>query len=136
MSWKGAELSQKKLIDSALCESDEEVEEYINGSQRVRAQNSDETEPDDHCSLDDEIASITEARGAEDIETLVNLFLLEDDEVSVFQICEAEMNVILSGGASPQPPKKKRRFPGFRKVTRKLADIFDLSVYNKRAEEA
>ena len=30
---------------------------------------------------------------------------------------------------------KKRRFPGFRKVTRNFADIFDLSVYNKRAEE-
>ena len=94
-----------------------------------------ETEPDDHCSVDDVLAFITEALGAEDIATSADLFLLEDDQILVWQMSELEMN-LMSGSASHQPPKKKRRLPGFRKLTRKLADISDLSVYNKRAEEA
>ena len=89
----------------------------------------DETEPDHHCSFDDVMASITEALGAEDIATSADRFLLEDYQMPVSQMSEAKMNAILSGSASPQPPKKKRCLPGFRKVTRKLEYIFDLSVY-------
>ena len=78
----------------------------------VPAQDSDETEPDDHCLFDDVLASITEALGAEDIATSADPFLLEYDQVPVLQNSEAEMNAILSGSASHQPPKKKRRLPG------------------------
>ena len=34
----------------------------------------DETEPDDHCSFNDVLVSITEALGAEDIATLRDIF--------------------------------------------------------------
>ena len=102
----------------------------------VPVQVSDETEPDDNCSVDGVLALMTEALGAEDISTLKDRFLLEDFQVPLLQMSEAEMIAILSGCASPQPPKKKWRLPGVRKVTRKLANIFDLSVYNKRDEQA
>ena len=72
----------------------------------VPVQDSDETEPDDHWSFDDVLASLTEALGAEDIATSADLFLLEDDQIPVLQMPKAEMNAILSGSASPQPPKK------------------------------
>eukprot|EP00171_Calliarthron_tuberculosum_P005841 IDg5841t1 len=65
---------------------------------------------------------------------LVNEFLEDEVSIVIPELSDAEMNAILSGQSSEPPPKKKRRFPGFKKVTRKIKDLFDLSVYSKRAE--
>lgn len=98
---------------------------------------------DDVDAMGQALESIEEFLAAENIEGLVDQFLDEvtTDTVPVFPLTDSQMDALLSDNASSprtapgQPALKKRRLPNYRKVTRSLESIFDLSVYKARAEE-
>lgn len=75
----------------------------------------------------------------ENIEELAKNLLYyqeQETEADAESIEDSEVQRVLDAGDDDmEPPKKKRKMPGYRKVTQKLSALFNLDVYNDRAKE-
>lgn len=86
------------------------------------------------CS-DDVFKNIQDALESDNLELLVDKFLNSENSTALPIFSDNEMNEILKQHSNVAQPAKKRHLPRYRKVTRKLDRIFDVSVYHNFAIE-
>eukprot|EP00171_Calliarthron_tuberculosum_P006148 IDg6148t1 len=95
--------------------------------------------------ISDMVTNVETALQEEDLHELVELFLNSEGDrpSSLSNLTEQEMDAIITGHvtsaenriSTTEPQRKRRRFPGYRRVTRKLKHLLDYEVYLKKAAD-
>lgn len=132
-------------IDLSEDFDDHNVEDHYLGAEGSALQTNSIPNVSDTDEISDVVTSMETSLQEEYLHGLVEIFLNSEAESlsSLPNLTEEEMNSIISCHVpsaenqnwTTEPQRKRRRFPGYRRVTRNLKDLLDYDMYLKKSAD-